>query len=308
MVMEVLYTRQEAALKMKNCCIALGFFDGFHLGHQQLLEQVRLISSKKGLHKAVMTFHKHPRSLLEGKEMPYISSLEDKIRILQQYGFDYLWIIDFDSSFSKISPEKFIQGYILPLPIKEIVCGFDYHFGYLGKGDSTTLASLGQGNYTVHVASPVMFEDHKISSTYIKQLLKTGDMALVTELLDRPYTITGRVIHGYHRGEKELRRPTANICYAGYVLPLLGVYAVTIQVQSQTYKGMANIGYNPTFGDITVPSLEVAIFDFQEDIYDCEIAISFYQYIRAEKAFETKEKLRQQLRIDFQTVQNYFKQ
>lgn len=306
--MKILHIKANEILDIEDNCMALGYFDGLHLGHQKLLGTVIKIANRKGLKKALMTFDKHPKELFNATINPYLSTLADKIAILEEYGFDYLVVVHFDLAFSKLLPEQFIEHYIIKYQAKHIVCGFDYHFGHLGSGDIETLQKEAKQRYGVTVTSQQTFKQHKVSSTYIKELLKKGDIEQVTVLLNRHYSITGQVIYGYQRGKKELGFPTANIAYENYVIPQLGVYGVLVKIGEKTYYGMANIGFNPTFGGLQKPSLEVHIFDFDVDIYGENLTVLFYTHIRGEVQFSSKEDLIDQLHKDQQAISKYFNQ
>jgi riboflavin kinase/FMN adenylyltransferase len=308
MVMEIVYSKQKEILPLKNCCVALGYFDGLHVGHQKLLSKVFEISKKTGLKKVLMTFDKHPKEVLEKITLPYLTTQSDKIKILESYGFDYLIIVSFDETFSKLLPQQFIQQYIIQNQIPHIVCGFDYHFGYLGKGDIALLEKESTGYFKVTVVDQQGYQEHKISTTYIKSLLQEGKVTTVHTLLQRPYSITGEVIYGYQRGKKELGFPTANVDYKNYVVPQIGVYGVKVMVGDTLYLGMANIGYNPTFGDIETASLEVHIFDFDQNIYGTSITVLFYMHLRGEVRFSSKEALIKQLQKDRSDITMYFRQ
>lgn len=306
MVMKILYINANERIDIDDNCMALGYFDGLHLGHQKLLHTVDRIAKSKGLKKALMTFDKHPRELIQNQVNQHLTTLEDKIKILASYGFDYLLIVHFNDQFLTLSPQQFIQQYIIKYRVKHVVCGFDYRFGHLGVGDVELLEKESRQQYDVTVANAQMYYAHKVSSTYIKSLLHQGDVQVASTLLGRKYHITGKVVHGYKRGKKELGFATANMVYDNYVIPKTGVYGVTVLVNNQMYYGMANIGYNPTFGDLDKPSLEVHLFAFNSDIYGEIMTVFFEKHMRGEVRFSSKEELIVQLQKDQQMIQNYF--
>lgn len=308
MVMEVLYINHHENIEIEENCMALGYFDGLHLGHQKLLDTVTKIAQEQGLKKALMTFDKHPKELFDKVQYPYLSTLQDKIALLEEYEFDYVIIVHFDESFSKLQPEEFIQRYIVEGNVKHVVCGFDYRFGYKGKGDTKLLLEEAKQRYEVTIAKEEMYQEHKISSTHIKSLLQSGDIQTANKLLGRQYPISGEVVYGYQRGKKELGFPTANTEYNGYIIPQIGVYGVHVWVKGKMYYGMANIGFNPTFGDLKKPSLEVHIFDFDEDIYGEVITVYFEMHKRGEKKFSSIKELIHQLHKDQQDIKMYFAQ
>lgn len=304
--MEILYINANEQANIADSCMALGYFDGLHLGHQELLHTVSKIAESKGLKKALMTFDKHPRELIRNEVNPHLSTLDDKIKILESYAFDYLLIVHFDQNFLTLSPQQFIQQYIINFCVKHVVCGFDYRFGYLGVGNVALLQKKYKQQFGVTVVDAQMYKEHKVSSTYIKSLLHQGDVPLANTLLGRKYNITGEVIHGYKRGKKELGFATANTVSENYVIPKTGVYGVMVQVKSEMYYGMANIGYNPTFGSLDKPSLEVHLFAFDNDIYGEVITVFFEMHLRGEVRFSSKKELIVQLEKDKQMIKAYF--
>lgn len=306
MVMEVIRIKVGQKINIEESCVALGFFDGLHVGHLELLDKVIEITKTSPLKKALMTFDKHPKSFLTKQDFYYLSSLEDKIAILEEYGFDYLLLIVFDEEVANLLPEKFIDEYIIKQPIKSVVCGFDYHFGHFGFGTIKLLQEYAPDVYQTYVVEEKKEAGKKISSTYIRELLSQGNIAHVNTFLNRQYTIKGNVIHGRQIG-RTIGFATANVDYGNYVLPKNGVYGVKVKVQEKVYFGMANIGYNPTFGDLQKPSLEVHIFDFDEDIYDLTIETLFCNHIRDEVRFASKEALIEQLNKDRVSIKQYFK-
>lgn len=304
--MEVIHIQLNSVSSLEDTCVALGFFDGLHLGHLELLNKVQEIANQNGLKKALMTFNQHPKSYLLEHDFHYLSSLEDKIEILKEYQFDYLLVIDFDEEVAKLSPTDFIEQYIVKQNIKYVVCGFDYHFGSYGSGHANTLQALANARYQVVVINEKQVNGKKISSSYIRELLMLGKVEQVTTLLNREYAIKGEVVHGREIG-RTIGFATANINYGQYVLPKKGVYGVNVYVKDKQYIGMANIGFNPTFGDLTKPSLEVHIFDFNEDIYGEVIRATFSTHIREEVKFSSKEELIYQLQQDQLAIKKYFK-
>lgn len=306
MVMEVLHLKVGKQLYLEDTCVALGYFDGLHIGHLELLHQVQEFAEKNNFKKALMTFDIHPRSYLLEQEFCYLSSLEDKVDILEKYQFDYLLIIDFNEEFSRLSARDFIEQYIVNQNIKCVVCGFDYRFGSSGSGHPDTLKKLANNRYQTIIIEEKKEQGKKISSTYIRELLMLGNVEQVAKILCRPYIIKGAVVHGREIG-RTIGFATANIEYGQYVLPKKGVYGVKVHCKGNEYIGMANIGYNPTFGDLSKPSLEVHIFDFDADIYGEVIGASFYVHIRDEVKFASKEELIHQLQQDQIAIKKYFK-
>ena len=284
--------------------LAVGYFDGFHLGHQALLSTAKQKAASLNLKSAVLSFDPNPLVTL-GKmpEEKYLTSLKDRENILKEMGFDYFLILDFTKEVANLLPEVFVEKFIEKMNVKEVICGFDFFFGQKGKGNGQLLKTY--RSFNTSIIHQVSQDELKISTSRISSLIASGDMKKTAELLTRPYMITGKVIKGKQRG-RLMGFPTANIDYGSYILPKRGVYGVKVIYDHDTYLGMCNVGYNPTFNDIDKYSLEVHIFDFSGDIYGDEVCIQFYFYTRDEKAFSSKEELRMQLIKDQEEIRAFF--
>ena len=275
--------------------VAIGFFDGLHLGHQKLIEEVKRVSKAKGYKSAVMTFDQHPLVVLRGEERRYLTSSRDRNQILQHLGIDTLFVIHFSKEVASLSPEDFINKYIIGLHVAHVVVGFDFHFGDKNSGD---VHSLENHSFKLSIMPPVMYDDQvKVSSTLIKKLLHSGHVRDANRLLTRDYAITGEVIHGKARG-RLIGFPTANVAIGKYCYLAKGVYGVEVEVKGQRYKGMANIGMNPTFNDIFEMSLEIYIFDFHQDIYGEEMQVFFKFFERPEERFNDVDDLIKEMQHD----------
>ncbi len=299
--MEVIYLGRQS--NIEPVCVALGFFDGFHIGHLTLFEKVDEVATKHNLKKGLFTFDIQPRNFLANVNDSYITSLEDKIEFAKAYSFDYVFVLEVSKEILDMPAKQFIESVLLNQNIKHIVCGYDYHFGKDKAGNVNML--LEYSDFIVDVVDKVSLDKNRVSSTDIKAGLERGDIESVNSMLSRSYQIRGIVIHGKQRG-RLLGYPTANVDYKGYVLPKRGVYATSVLVDGCMYQGMTNIGINPTFGDIEHPSLEVYILDFNEDIYGKEITLYFKTRIRPEVQFASLDHLKQQLASDKQSVIQYF--
>ncbi|MFQ8704447.1 MAG: bifunctional riboflavin kinase/FAD synthetase [Thomasclavelia sp.] len=299
--MEIIYLNEQNNLVLEPSCVALGFFDGFHLGHLKLVREVISVAEKNSLKKGLLTFDVQPKSFLTHQPFKYLMSLEDKIKLLKRYDFDYLFVLRFNNTLAKLEPKKFIEEYIIEPKIKHVVCGFDFHFGNRGLGDNNILIANSNDDYQVTVIEKLEYEHHKISSSYLRELLNNGDVETVTKLLNRPYSVSGEVIYGRQNGHK-IGFPTANIDAKDYVLPQNGVYGAKVYIDDKVYLGMANLGFNPTFKTLSKASLEVNIFNFDEDVYGKIITIAFIKKIREERKFESVNKLIEQLNKDKQHI------
>ncbi len=304
--MQIIYLDENVQFNKEKIVSAIGFFDGLHLGHMKLVDEVIHIANKKGYKKALMTFDHHPLYVLGKIDTEYhITSMDDRIHLLEEKGIDYLFIICFTKEVSQTSYKDFIKRYLLNLHIVHVVCGFDFHFGSKNEGDCFKLKDHDPSLLQVSIIDEVLYQEKKVSSTRLREAIEEGNMELTTILLGRHYTIHGEVIEGRKIG-RQLGFPTANIDYSSYLLPKRGVYAVYVFINHKKYLGMCNIGYNPTVGILPQKSVEVNIFDFDEDIYGIDISLSFLKMIRGEWHFQTKEELIRQLNKDKKSIKDNF--
>lgn len=276
-------------------CAAIGNFDGVHLGHQILINQSKIY----GLKSAVLTFYPHPSVVLKNiPNYPLLTPMAHKIKILEDLFIDYLIIIDFTSDFAKVSKEDFM-ALMHKLNIRSVVCGYDFSFGYMGLGNVRDL----EKEFDVHEVSKYVYNGIRVSSTYIRELLDSGNVIEASKLLGRNYSISGPVVAGNELG-RTIGFPTANIRYDKYYLPKNGVYYVKVIYEGIIYDGMCNVGNNPTFNFTENKRLEVNIFDFDKDIYMQNLEILFYARIRGEHKYASKEELISQLEKDKLTIKN----
>lgn len=302
--MKVIYLKGQKVNMDVPICSAIGFFDGLHLGHMALVHEVIRVSEEKGYQKALMTFDHYPLYVLgKIKEEKYLTSMEDRIHLLEQIGIDYLFVIEFTKDVAAMNPQDFIDKYLINCNVQHVVCGFDFQFGTHNSGNAQTLKA--DRRLHVSVIDEVLYRNEKISSSRIRQVLEDGNIDDMNELLGRKYGVSGMIIHGRQIGHT-IGFPTANMNYQSYFLPCGGVYAVKVYVRNEVYIGMCNIGYNPTFVALDKPSLEVHIFDFQEDIYGEMMTVEFYRLIRKEKSFASKDELVSQLNEDQKYIRDYF--
>ncbi len=302
--MQVIYLKGQQLNIEQPVCVALGFFDGLHVGHMALVEQVIRIANQKSYRKALMTFDHYPLYVLgKVKEEHYLTSMNDRIHLLEKMDIDYLFVIEFHKEVAALSPQAFIRDYLQNCHVQHVVCGYDFRFGAKNQGTIQMLQECPL--FDVTVVNKVIYQGEKISSSCIRQALQQGHIDNISALLGRHYCITGKVIRGRHIGHS-LGFPTANIQYGSYFLPKNGVYIVKVHMNEKNYMGMCNIGYNPTFTALEKKSLEVNILDFDGDIYGQKVSVVFYQMLRDEKAFSSKEDLIQQLHHDQQQVRLYF--
>lgn len=273
----------------EDICAAVGNFDGVHLGHQKLIEECK----RQNMASAVLTFYPHPNTFI--RELPnyeLLSPLDLKIRLFEENGLDYLIIVEFSNEIAEVDKDVFID-FMKKMRIKRVVCGYDFTFGYKALGTTATL----QENFSTIVIPKYVMNDVRISTTHIKDLLRDGEIHKAAIYLGRNHIIVGNVTKGNHIGTN-IGFPTANVSYKNALLPKNGVYFVSIEVRGNKYYGMANIGYNPTINYSEERKLEVNIFDFTGNLYDEELFIEIIERLRAEKKYESKEALVEQLHRD----------
>lgn len=298
--MEVIKITGPVTTNLEPSVVALGFFDGMHLGHLALLEEVISQGEKSGLKTALMTFDVQPKTFLAKQREEYLTSVGDKIAFGKSLGLDYFIVLEFNDQLKNCSPLDFVETYLRPLNFKHVVCGFDYTFGKKGLGNSHTLEQF-LHLFSLSVVAKKEYDHHKIASSQIRQLLKKGRIEQANNLLGRPYKVTGKVVYGKQLG-KQIGFPTANIDYGNYLIPKRGVYAVNIIVAKKTYLAMANVGLNPTVETLDKLVLEVNIFDFATDIYDQHVEVEFLKYVREEIKFDSLDQLIDQLKADRKTI------
>jgi riboflavin kinase/FMN adenylyltransferase len=286
-----------------NTAIALGNFDGIHIGHQQLINTMISKAKDLGIKSSLLLFKNHTKATIDNNKPNMITSNEQKFKICEELGIDIIYLLDFDDSLMKLSGEDFIKNIIIDkMNCKLLVVGFDYRFGYKASGDSKLLLELGKKhNIDVIVLDPVYKNNEVISSSIIRNLVAIGHMDEVTNILGRPYSILGKVITGKNRGNK-LGFPTANIeLMDNYVIPKNGVYITNTIVDNKKYLSATNIGYNPTFNE-DILKIETYILDFSENIYGKTIEVEFIDFLRDDIKFKNKEELINQMNLDIEMV------
>lgn len=289
--------------------LAIGFFDGVHMGHREVIGHAKRVAENQGLKLAVMTFDPHPSIVLgkRNEKVFYITPLDQKLELLQSIGVDTTFVVRFTSDFAQLSPENFVDTFIRQLNVKHVTAGFDFTFGAFGKGNMDIMKSLAQDDFNVSVVEKKSADSEKISSTRIRQALTVGDMEKVLELLGRPFQIPGIVVHGDKRG-RTIGFPTANIqAKEGSYIPATGVYAVRMLVQDEWVDGVCNVGYKPTFKNPEEKKLtiEVHLFHFDKNIYGEEVFVDWYHHIRDERKFDGIESLKHQIEKDKQTAMSF---
>lgn len=290
-----------------NTAIALGNFDGVHLGHQKLIESMVKQSKENNLIPSLLLFKKHTKSVIGSKKQKLITNMDQKIEIVKNLGVEIVYLIDFDEKLMKLSGEEFVKNIILEKTnTKLIVVGFDYRFGHKASGDSNYLIELGKKyGIKVVVFSPIYDNKEIISSSNIRKLIELGDIKKVTSILGRKYSLIGKVIPGDGRGAK-LGFPTANInLIDNYVIPKNGVYMTNTIVDNKKYLSATNIGFNPTFNNENL-KIETHILNFNGNIYGKNIEVEFIHFIRDDIKFNSVDNLIKQMRQDIQWIKNKY--
>lgn len=295
---------------IQNAVVSSGTFDGVHIGHQKILRHIITLAKEINGESVLITFWPHPRLVLhpDDDSLRLLNTFEEKTALLHQLGIDHLIAIQFTPEFSQLTSEQFIQQVLVnKIKTKKLVIGYDHRFGKNREGSFEYLkANADQYGFTVEEIPAQDVEDVTVSSTKIRKALEEGHIQIANEYLGNPYQLTGKVVRGQQIG-RTIDFPTANLSvYERYKLvPKNGVYAVQVKCDEQYYRGMLNIGQRPTLNG-TDRSIEVHIFDFDQDIYDREITISFFHFIREEQKFANLEALKEQLWQDKKYIQSIF--
>ena len=293
--------------------VALGNFDGLHLGHQKVINTAMNIARDQMVNLSVFTFEPHPQSVFSSsKETFRLSPINIKTQLMRMLGVQTLFVQKFDNNFSKLSANDFIFDFLFKgFEVLHVVVGFDFVFGNKRLGNVELLGEMADklGFSVTIVKEYKTLMGYEISSTKIRDYLKQGDCEKASELLGRNWEVVSKVEYGDQRG-RELGYPTANLPLNEYLHPCKGVYAVRISLEYDNkirkYNGIANFGSRPTFNKEDI-LLEVHIFDFDKNIYDMELKVEFIKFIRPEKKFNNLDDLKSQLKKDCEIVKSIFK-
>ncbi len=283
--------------------VTTGTFDGVHLGHQTIIARLKELSLKFDGQSVVITYHPHPRMVLQpnNTELEFLNTLPEKIARLEQLGVDHLLIIPFDSTFASLTSEDFIRKILVDVVhTRKLVIGYDHHFGKNREGSFDHLVEYGpKYGFEVEEIPAQDIDQVAVSSTKIREALRKGDIQAANRYLGYAYPFNGKVMKGRQLGRK-IEFPTANleIMPDRKLIPANGVYAVNVIVENAIFNGMMNIGFRPTVSNEKVRTIEVHIFDFDNDIYEKEIKVRMITRIRDEIRFNGIDELREQLKKD----------
>ncbi|HEY8909623.1 MAG TPA: bifunctional riboflavin kinase/FAD synthetase [Desulfosporosinus sp.] len=284
----------------ESCVLALGNFDGVHLGHRRLLEQGLAQAVRLGVGLSVLIFEPHPlKALFPERGIKLLSTSLARLRCLEEIGVHTVYLLPFTREMANTSPEQFVEKVLLPLGVIHVVVGFNYSFGAQGKGDAELIKTLGKKHgFGVSVLRAQTVGSQVISSSSIRKALLHGDVQLANSLLGRPFSVSGTVVHGEERG-RLLGYPTANILPSDdFLIPKRGVYAVWSCLEGRRVAGMMNIGQKPTFHDMYETMVEVHFFDFEADLYGRDIEVHIEARLRDERKFNGVNELLSQLNKD----------
>jgi riboflavin kinase/FMN adenylyltransferase len=307
--MRTIHSATELKSGNRKVCLAIGFFDGVHLGHQQIIRQTIADAQQHEAVALVVTFDRHPNTVVAPHRVPpLIYSLPQKLRAISSLDVDTLLLLHFDQSFSEQTGEQFIRRLARDLGKLQSLCvGANFVFGFKRSGDVALLKRLGaELKFTVHGMASLALDGQAVSSTRIREAIRAGDLDAAGQMLGRAYAIAGPVVAGDKQG-RQLGFPTANIDAQGLALPPTGVYAVRAQTGGKAHRAALNIGYRPTFQPES-PRLcvEVHLVDFEDDLYGKEIEVTFVEKLRDERKFSSVLELQQQIAKDVEAVRRSF--
>ncbi len=294
-----IYSSANLNKKHRGAVIAIGNFDGVHLGHQKVIFQAKKKANKEKLPFGIMTFEPVPVMFFNKKIKNHrINSKKQKIDNLKKLGLDFLVIIRFNKKFSSLSAQQFIEKILYKkTKIKFLYVSKNFRFGFKRKGNIIMLKKFEKSfNFKCILTKPLKKNKTTISSTLVRKKIMLGKIKDANNLLNREWNVIGRVIKGQRRGRK-IGFPTCNLKLNDYIIPRLGVYAVNVKYLNFNKKGIANIGYRPTFNGQNL-LLETNIFGINKNLYNKEINVSFKKFIRPEKKFKNLESLKKQIKID----------
>jgi len=303
--MEVIRYSKNIILPNKKRYIALGVFDGIHLGHQKLIKQTVDKAKKNDGISIVVTFDPHPDKIINPESDVFLlTTLEERISLIKESDVDIFLVIKFNETMSKMLPEDFVSKILVDsLQVKELFVGFNYKFGFRGKGNTDLLKEYSKFyKFKTNILKPITKNHTIISSTRIKDCINSGEIEKARKLLGHDITISGKVISGKGRGRKLLNFATANIeIPPEKLIPVNGVYLVEVKIDNRKYYGLMNIGVRPTFRE-TERTIEVHIINFNRKIYTEKLVVNILQKIREEKCFNRPSLLKKQIEEDILTA------
>lgn len=307
-----IYTNFDEIGKIPNPVLTIGTFDGVHVGHQKIIEQLNKHATEVGGESVLFTFYPHPRMVIHPSShgIKLIQTQEEKIEKLARLGLKHLIVFPFTKAFSELTAEEFVEQYLVAkLHVHTIIVGYDHQFGKNRDGNLAFLESRAATyNFAVKEISAQEINDVNISSSKIRTALAKGDIYTANHYLNEPFELIGTVIHGNKLG-RTIGFPTANLCVDDplKLIPCNGVYGVKVELANgDEHLGMMNIGIRPTFEGVSAIHLEVHLFDFAQEIYNQKIRVSLVVRVRDEQKFKGLDELQNQLKQDEIFVRTFF--
>lgn len=293
-------------MKKEKTIYALGFFDGVHLGHQALLAACRDLAKQTGAKPGVLTFAGHPDTILSGHTPPFLNAMEDRERLLRQYGMETVRVLPFDENLMHMPWQEFFRLLREDYAAAGLVCGRDFRFGYRGEGTAEKLKAACEALGMPCAVVPQQTVDGiRVSSTHIRSLIERGEMEAAVKFLGHPHILTGVVQKGATLGRK-MGTPTANLAIsAGQIVPKFGVYACQISIDQGEFLAVTNVGTRPTVEGQGV-TVEPWILDFQGDLYGKTVILSFYAFLRPEKKFPSLSELQAEIQKNALQTREFF--
>jgi len=305
-----IYNHFSEFKKLNNAVATIGTFDGVHYGHQKIIKRLCELAKATGGESVILTFFPHPRLIIdpENQDLKMINTINEKAKMLEGLGVDHLIITPFTRDFSNLTPAEYIQNILVDtIGIKHLIVGYDHRFGKDRKGGLQDLEAFSKNfNYKIEQIPEQDINDVAVSSTKIRTALLDGDVALAANYLGYNFSLYGKVIKGDKIG-RTIGFPTANLFVEETykLIPSDGIYAVTVEMNDQLFKGMAYIGQRPTINGMT-RNIEVNIFDFNQEIYGQDIKMTFLEFLRHDVKFTGLEALKIQLQKDKDATLAYF--
>lgn len=291
--------------------LALGFFDGVHRGHQEVIKRAIEKGKSLGVKVAVMTFDRHPKIIfqnIDGEKFKYLTMLDEKLEHFKNLGVDIAYVVKFDENLAYLSPQDFIDKYVVGLHAICVVAGQDYTYGKHDIANMDTISDFAKGRFEIITVDHLQRNDQKISSTQIRKDLDSGNVEAANLLLGYQYENHGTVEHGFKRGRK-IGFPTLNVSIPKNERILgEGVYAVKVKIDKDNswYEGMASIGHNETFGDDLEKTVEINLFNFDKSVYGEKVIVKWYKFLREMVKFDSVEELIDQLNKDKRDTEAFF--
>ena len=291
--------------------LALGFFDGVHRGHQEVIKRAIEKGKSLGVKVAVMTFDRHPKIIfqnIDGEKFKYLTMLDEKLEHFKNLGVDIAYVVKFDENLAYLSPQDFIDKYVVGLHAICVVAGQDYTYGKHDIANMDTISDFAKGRFEIITVDHLQRNNQKISSTQIRKDLDSGNVEAANLLLGYQYENHGTVEHGFKRGRK-IGFPTLNVSIPKNERILgEGVYAVKVKIDKDNswYEGMASIGHNETFGDDLEKTVEINLFNFDKSVYGEKVIVKWYKFLREMVKFDSVEELIDQLNKDKRDTEVFF--